>query len=125
MSDQQENLGSFFKENARLVKEYVETRLEVYRLRMIRLAARSAGFLIWFVISLFLVFLLIIFSGIVLSLWLSDITGSFIAGFGITTLILFILILLLTAFRKALFINPIIRSFIRKQEEEKNEENTE
>jgi hypothetical protein len=125
MSDQQENLGSFFKENARLVKEYVETRLEVYRLRMIRLAARSAGFLIWFVISLFLVFLLIIFSGIVLSLWLSDITGSYIAGFGITTLILFILILLLTAFRKALFINPIIRSFIRKQEEEKNEENTE
>jgi hypothetical protein len=125
MSDQQENLGSFFKENARLVKEYVETRLEVYRLRMIRLAARSAGFLIWFVISLFLVFLLIIFSGIVLSLWLSDITGSYIAGFGITTLILFILILLLTAFRKALFINPIIRSFIRKQEEEKNEENKE
>jgi len=125
MSDQQENLGSFFKENARLVKEYFETRLEVYRLRMIRFAAKSAGYLIWFVISLFLVFLLIIFSGIVLSLWLSDITGSYITGFGLTTLILLVMILLLTLFRKALFINPIIRLFIRKQEEGETEEDKE
>jgi hypothetical protein len=57
-----------------------------------------------------------------LGLWLSDITGSYIAGFGITTGIILLLIILLTLFRKAFFVNPIIKAFISQSEENINEE---
>lgn len=117
MSDNQENLGSFFKENARLLREYFETRLKIYRLRAVRLLSKSAGYFIWIIISLFLLFLFIIFLGVVLSLWFSQMTGSYIAGFSITTGIIFLVIILLALFRKALFVNPIIKAFISQSEE--------
>ncbi len=114
---EQENLGSFFKENARILREYFETRMKIYRLRALRMLSKSAGYFIWLIISLFLFFLFIIFSGVVLSLWLSQLTGSYIAGFGITTAGIFILIIVLATFRKALFVKPIIKAFINQSEE--------
>ena len=122
MIDTSENFGSFFKENAKLAREYFETRMKIYRLRAIRLIARSAGHLLWIIISLFLLFLFIIFAGVVLSLWLSDITGSYIAGFAITTGIILLIIFILTLFRRSLFVNPIIKAFISQSEENMNEE---
>lgn len=122
MSEQQENLGSFFKENTKLAKDYFETRMEIYRLMGIRLLSKSAGYLIWIIISLFLFFLFAVFAGVVLSFWLSNLTGSYIAGFGITTGVLLFVILLLTALRKTLFVNPIIKSIINHSEEEASEE---
>lgn len=122
MSDTQENFASFFKENAKLVREYFETRMKIYRLRAIRIIAKSAGYFLWIIISLFLLFLFIIFLGVILGLWLSDITGSYITGFSITTGIILLLIILLTLFRKVLFVNPIIKAFISQSEENINEE---
>ena len=122
MSDNQENLGSFFQENAKLLREYLETKMKIYRLRAVKMISKSAGYFLWIIISLFLLFLFIIFLGVVLSLWLSDITGSYIAGFGITTGIILLVIILLTLFRKALFVNPIIKAFINQAEENINEE---
>ncbi|HWC53911.1 MAG TPA: hypothetical protein VG676_10035 [Chitinophagaceae bacterium] len=122
MSDNQENLGSFFKENAKLLREYFETRMKVYRLRAVRLLSKSAGYFIWIIISLFLLFLFIIFLGVVLSLWFSQMTGSYIAGFSITTGIIFLVIILLALFRKPLFVNPIIKAFISQSEENIDEE---
>ncbi|MBS1919359.1 MAG: hypothetical protein JST17_03800 [Bacteroidetes bacterium] len=123
MSNNQENLGSFFKENTNLLREYFETRLKIYRLRAVRLLSKSAGYFLWIMISLFLLFLFIIFLGVVLSLWFSQITGSFIAGFSITTGIIFIVIILLALFRKSLFVNPVIRTFISQSEETADDEN--
>lgn len=122
MSESQENFGSFFKENSRLIREYFETRLKIYQLRAVRMLSKSAGYFIWIIISLFLLFLFIIFSGVVLSLWFSKMTGSYITGFSITTGIIFLLILLLALFRKALFVNPIIKVFIRQSSESSEEE---
>ena len=122
MSDTQENFASFFKENAKLVREYFETRMKIYRLRAIRIIAKSAGYFLWIIISLFLLFIFIIFLGVILGLWLSDITGSYITGFSITTGIILLLIILLTLFRKVLFVNPIIKAFISQSEENINEE---
>ncbi len=122
MSDNQENLGSFFKENAKLFREYFETRLKIYRLRAVRLLSKSAGYFIWIIISLFLLFLFIIFLGVLLSLWFSEMTGSYIAGFSITTGIIFLLIIILAVFRKVLFVNPIIKAFISQSEESIEEE---
>lgn len=120
MADQ-ETLGAFFKENSKLAKEYLETKLEILRLRVIRVLAQSAGYFMWFIIALFLLFLFIIFGGIVLSLWFSELTGSYITGFGITTLVIAALIILLTLLRKTIFVNPVIRAFIAKTEDSSEE----
>ena len=93
---QPENLGSFINENKILAKEYLETRLEVIRLKGIRATSKAMGFFIWILISIFSLLLVMIFLGIVLGLWLSDLTGSYIQGFGITTLIFIFIVALVS-----------------------------
>jgi hypothetical protein len=114
---QTDNLGSFFKDNKPLLTEYIETRLELYRLQAIRLVSQSAGYLIWILVSLFLFFLIMIFSGIVLGCWLSNLMHSYVMGFGLTTLILVAIFVLLAVFRKSLFVHPVIQAIIRKTNE--------
>lgn len=109
-----EDLGSFFRENTRLLREYAEARIELMKLKFLRGSARAAGTFLWIIISLFLLFLLVIFAGLVLGFWLSAKTGSYTTGFGITTLFMLLLLLLLAVFRRALFIDPFIRTFIRR-----------
>jgi hypothetical protein len=118
---QTEDLGSFFQENKALLKEYLETRLEIYRLQGIRIASKAAGYLAWVVISLFLLFLILLFSGIVLGCWLSGLTHSYTAGFGITTGVLIIIFAFLALLRKSLFVNPLTQNIIRKTNEDFNE----
>jgi hypothetical protein len=114
---EKENLGFFVKENKELIKNYIDTRLEIFKLTMIRLFSKSAGYLIWVIISLFLGFLLMTFMGLVIGFWLTRLTGSYVEGFGYTALIMLGIIILLALFRKALFINPVIRIMIRRSTE--------
>lgn len=113
-----ENLGSFFRENKKLVKDYLDTRLAIYRLRGIRLLSRMAGYFIWIIISLFLVLLLFTFGGLVTGFWLSSLTGSYVMGFGITTILIAVVIVILALLRKQLFVNPIIRAMISQASDE-------
>ncbi len=115
---QSDNLGSFIKDNQPLVKEYVETRLELFRLQAIKVASQSAGYLIWILVSLFLFLLIMIFAGIVLGCWLSAITHSYVMGFGFTTLILIAVFILLAIFRKSLFVHPVVQAIIQKTTED-------
>lgn len=112
-----ENLGSYIRENKELLQEYIETRLEIVRLQGVRAGSKAGGYLVWLLVSMFLLFLIFIFAGLVLALWLSDLTGSYIKGFGYSTLILIGIALLVALFRKPLFINPAIRTMIRQLHE--------
>src|SRR5258708_1192699 len=117
-----EDFGSYIKENKDLLKEYVETKTEVYRLQGIRLISKTGGTLIWAVLALFMLFLVLIFAGLVLGFWLSEIVRSTVYGFGLATLILMALTALLTIFRRRLFINPIIRAIINHSQETEMDE---
>ena len=117
-----EDLGSFFRENKKLAKEYFDTRLEIYKLKLIRILSRSAGYFIWIIISLFLLFLFIIFLGLVTGFWLSELTGSYVKGFGLTALIILALIIILALLRNVLFVNPIIRNIISRSHDEMKDE---
>jgi hypothetical protein len=119
---EKDNLGSFFRDNKDLLKEYIETRLDIFRLGAIRTISKSAGNFVWVIISLFLLFLILLFAGLVLGFWLSDLTGSFIKGFGFTTLILLLLFSVLAIFRKKWFVNPLIQFIIDRSMEELEEE---
>lgn len=120
-----EDFGSFIRENKDLLTEYVETKTEVYRLQGIRLISKTGGTLIWAVLALFMLFLILIFAGLVLGFWLSELLGSNVYGFGLATLILMVLTVLLTLLRRQLFINPIIRRIINISQEKEMDETTE
>ncbi|HXB07872.1 MAG TPA: hypothetical protein VNW04_12160 [Puia sp.] len=115
---QPDNLGSFFAENKNLLKEYLETRMEIYRLQSLRLFARSAGYFAWILLSLFLAFLFLLFGGMMTAFWFSELFHSYFKGFGLVTLLILVVFLLLAIFRKALFVNPVIHSVIQKSKEE-------
>ena len=109
-----ENLASFIQENKDLLKEYLETRYEIYRLKGVRTVSKTAGYVVWIIISLFLLFLIIIFGGMTLAYWLAAYFKSMIMGFGFTALIILVVFGLLAALRNPLFINPIMRSIINR-----------
>ena len=117
-----ESLGSFFNTNKSLAKEYLETRLEIFRLSAIHTASKSAGYLVWVIISLFLVFLIVLFAGVTAGFWLSSLTGSMILGFGLVTLALILLFAVLTIFRKKLFLEPFMQIILDSASEEIDEE---
>lgn len=102
--------------------DYLETRLEIYRLQGVKAVSKTAAYIVWVIVSLFLLWLLLIFSGIVLGLWLSEVTGNYLTGFGITTLIILAFCILVYVFRKALFVNPIIRTALKHSQRRKEEE---
>jgi len=115
---QPDNLGSFFAQNKSLLKEYLETRMEIYRLQSVRLFAQSAGLFVWVLLSLFLGFLFLLFGGMMVAFWFSNMFHSYVKGFGMVTLLILLVIVLLTLFRKALFVEPVIQSVIQKSKEE-------
>lgn len=109
---QPENLGSFFSENKKLVTDYLETRVELLRLQGIRLASRTGGMLIWAIIAAFFGFIILLFGGLVLGFWFSELTGSYVKGFGLATLVFIVLFVLVTIFRRTLFIDPMVKKII-------------
>ena len=117
-----ESIGSFLKSNKSLAKDYLETRLEIFRLSGIRMASKSAGYLVWLIISLFLVFLIILFAGVTIGFWLSQLTDSFVIGFGIVAVALILLFVILTVFRKKLFLDPLMQVILDRASEEIEED---
>jgi hypothetical protein len=117
-----ESMGSFLKSNKSLAKEYLETRLEIFRLSGIRMASKSAGYFVWLIISLFLIFLIILFAGVTAGFWLSKLTDSFVVGFGSVALALILLFVILTVFRKKLLLDPLMQIILDRASEEIEEE---
>lgn len=117
MSDMQDP-EDFLHESQTLLRDYVQTRLEILRLQGIRAFAQAAGTLIWVILLLFLLFMFLIFTGLVLGFWFSSLFESYVAGFGLATGVLLLTGMLLTKLRKVLFINPIIRIMVRELQDE-------
>lgn len=116
--NQPDNLGSFISENKAVLKEYLETRMEIYRLQSLRIFSKSAGYFAWIIVSLFLAILIVIFGGLMLGYWFSSLLGSYVKGFGLMTLLLVIVFVLLALFRKSLFVDPVVQSIIQRSREE-------
>ncbi len=111
--DKEQDIWEFIRENKLLLQEYVEVRVRIFKLELIRTTSSIGGVLVWIIISLFMFFLVLLFAGITLGLWLGKVMDNYVAGFGITTIIILVITLLLTIFRKNLFINPIVKILIK------------
>ncbi len=107
------NLKDFIEETSGLVKEWVETQVTIQKLKMVKTSSKMAGNLVWMIVLLFLLSLFVIFLGVTAGYWLSEITGSYVKGFGIVTGIFFIKIIVLVLLRKKLFIDLVMRRMIK------------
>ncbi|HLI92094.1 MAG TPA: hypothetical protein VKU83_00725 [Puia sp.] len=112
-----QNLGSFIAGNKDLVKEYLETRLEIYRLQTVRVVAKSAGLVAWIFLSLLLGFLFLFFCGLMLGCWFAGIFHSYVTGFGLVALLILAVFILVAIFRRSLFVNPVIQAIIQKSKD--------
>jgi hypothetical protein len=121
--DQPDNLGSFFAQNKALLKDYMETRMKIYRLQSLRIFSKSAGYFAWILVSLCLAFLIALLGCVVLGFWFSGMVHSYTKGFGLVMLLIALLFILLALFRNSLFVNPVIQSVIQKSREEVEDEN--
>ena len=113
-----ENLGDFYKENKKLVSDYIETRIELIKLGAIKTLAKTLSALILVALISFMVLFFLLFLVIAFSWYMADQLGSaalgFLCGGGV-----FVAILLLSIiFRRALFLNPLIRIFLLASTEE-------
>ncbi len=117
--ESEQTIIEFLLSNKKLLQEYVELRIDIFKLELLRTNAKTSGIIVWLVVSLFMLFLILIFAGISISFWLAEMLHSNAAGFGITTGILVIITLLITLFRKSFFINPVIRIVLKQNSDEK------
>jgi hypothetical protein len=80
--------------------------------------------LVWVIISLFLIFLIILFTGVTVGFWLARLTDSFVLGFGLVAIALILLFILLMVFRKKLFLEPLMQLILDRASEEIDEDET-
>lgn len=120
-----ENLGDFYKENKKLVSEYIETRIELLKLKSIKLLAKTLSVLILISLVSFMMLFFVLFLVISFSWFMADKLGSATLGFLCGGGIFLLLIILSVAFRKLLFLNPLIRIFLHASIQEDEEENEE
>ena len=117
-----ENLNDFYKENKRLVSDYVETRLDLLKLTTVRSLSRTLSMLILVTIISFMVLFFLLFLVIAFSWFMSDLLGSATMGFLCGGGVFLLIIVLSVSFRKALFLNPLIRLFIQTSTQEEEDE---
>jgi len=114
----------FIDESAKNIKEYIELKNRLIRLELAEKTAIASGTLLSLIviagIVLIVFALLISLAGIALS----TMVGSYLIGFGITTLIALFVLIILLSFRTSLITKPVANLMIGNilGEDELNEE---
>jgi hypothetical protein len=108
----------YFEDTKKKLKHYVDQRILLVRLQVTAKASRFASALVTTVIIVIAAIFILIFGSIAAGYWLSGITGSYAAGFGIVALFYFLVLLFIIFFlRKILqnfFVDRIIKFFFKK-----------
>jgi len=113
--DNTPDIWEFLEENKRSIHDYIELKIQVLHLKLIRKTATIGGLIAWLAVMLIVLILILLFAGLSVGFWLSGLLGGYIAGFGATAGIFMLIAMLMLLFRKQLFINPFIRIIIREQ----------
>jgi len=108
-----ETFFSFFSENKALIKEYIDTKLELIKLHGVRTLSRTISVvMIVFIISLLCLSILLLI-GITFAFWMASITGSNIAGFASAAGLFILILILFIVFGRRMVQNQIIRRIIQ------------
>lgn len=108
-----EDIGSFLQENKDMIRDYVDTRAELFKLQAVRMTARTVSMLAVVGIVAMLSLFVVLFLGMSLSFWLGTLLQNQTAGFAITGGLFILLLILVILLRKSLFLNPLTKAIIR------------
>ena len=117
-----DKFSTFYRDNKDLLKEYIEIRMDLIRLQGVRMLSRSFSLVMVGLIVILLSLFILFFLGIAFAFWISDLTGSNVAGFTSAAGLFALLLILTIIFRRPLFQNPMIRLFINESIPENEEE---
>jgi MFS superfamily sulfate permease-like transporter len=113
-----EDFSGFLSENVRLVREYVELRMEMVRLQGVRMVAKAYSQLMVFLIVLLMGLFVLFFLGMALAWGVAALTGSVVIGY-LSSAGLFLLLLVLTVrFRRTLFQDRMVRTLLDTPDDE-------
>lgn len=113
-----DDFSSFLHENARLVREYVELRMELLRLQAVRIVAKAYSQLMVFLIVLLMGLFVLFFLGMALALSVSAMTGSPIIGYLTSAAVFMLLLVMAVRFRRPLFQDRMVRTLLDPQDDE-------
>ena len=105
--------STFFADLQRLVVDYVKTRLELTQLVAFEKISKIVAYLVIGVILALLFFFGLLFASVVLGIFLSDLLGSTLVGFGIIALIYLLVFMVILSLRNKLIAPVIINSIIK------------
>jgi hypothetical protein len=113
-----DDFSSFFRENARLVREYVELRMELLRLQGVRIVAKAYSQLMVFLIVLLMGLFVLFFLGMALAWGVAALTGSLVIGFLSSAGVFLLLLVLAVRFRRSLFQDRMVRTLLDTPDDE-------
>jgi low affinity Fe/Cu permease len=117
--EQKEN---FFTESGKKVEEYIQNRILLIKLQLIKKLSNIVSRLFAGLVIAFLCFIIIIFLSIVAGYFFSELTGSLYIGFGIVCLFYIVLLVLVIIFKKSVIENLvadlIVKIFLDKNDDD-------
>lgn len=109
---------NFFTDTKIKLQQYIQQRILLLKLEFTEKASHIASALISVTLLTIVLLFMLLFASVTAGFWLTSITGSFIAGFGIVALFyLFVFLFIIIFLRKMLrnlFINKIIELLHKK-----------
>lgn len=95
------------------LQQYVRVQSNILRLELSGKLAVGSSVLALFILVALIAFVFVIFLTLSVGMWLSEIMGSYVQGFGIVAGLLFLKLILILIFRKQLITRPIQNAIIR------------
>lgn len=103
----EDNFSNYFSETGKVVKRYLETRLDLLKLQAAGKLAKALGLFFSLIMAFLLFFFLVVFLGMVVGFWIGEMTHSFAIGFSCAAGFFALLLLIMLIFRKALIQRPL------------------
>lgn len=92
-------------------KKYLELRYDLLRVELLEKISLISALLLTAVVAILLGTILFTYLSVLLLLWLETLLGSMVYGLCIVIGIHILLLICIFAFRKQLFVNPLVRQF--------------
>ncbi len=108
------DLGQVVENFQQLIGEYIALKKRIAKLTIIQYLAKAGGAILESLVSIVLISIVLVLAAITGALWLSSKTGSYISGFGLMTVFVLIVGIIIHLLRKILFVNPIVHRLVRK-----------
>lgn len=105
-------------------RRLVEKEWELVKLKSVLTLSRLIANAYAFIFLAIFINITLVLVGLFIGFWLTEVTGSFTQGFGLTAAIFVLVSILLLIFRKALLVNPFSSALLHFYQKLKKEEAT-